>query len=735
MKRNWFRRMLLAYTPAFFIVIFVLFLIFFKILNDQSRQEALKVNESLAGQAYLYVNKSLKEIDQRVLRESLINKSFQQFLNESDMSNVPVNLEAYKSLQELKIAYPTIDSAYLVRYNDQSVLSLSTITKVSDYGDQIFINDSIENNSSQWTNSRLFKEFSNQSGKEVVTLTRPIPFYTKSKGFIVVNISLDSLKNGINEMYDPKVSFVRLIDRTGKDLLNGDAYQKNDEILTTYTSDYTGWTIESGFVQSNISRIFGSINLLWLLVSVIVVCIGIIWIVYFTKRSYKPIEQLVGKIRSYSNESNHMQDGYTRLNEFTFINYKLDQIMEESNLYQQERNEVLVLRKKYIFEKLLKDIGTFPDWEREMEKLGMSKVFYPSVVFMVEIDHYNKWEEKLGGEVLLQLKANIEKDASQMDNRAVSTLWCGWANENRLVGIAQLLDGTNDFEKHLDEYKNRIATYSLLTVTIGYSRIITIPEELRKAYREAEEALTFKAVTGANRVIQYEELTHSEVDIYSHLKIAHEIVLAYRTGSNHWRDKYRLLFEQIRVTKLRKEELVNIMNFLVFYLERERELFPQELQNSWSEHILPRLMDQLEQFDTLVELENDIYQLLDDLYNQMMSIRQSKNYHQVLIDIKEYIETNYHNESLSLDHLSDVFDLKGKHISKLFKEEFGEKFVDFLIRVRMERAEELLKSTENTITEISERVGYVNANSFTRIFRKIYGISPGEYRRKYLSSV
>lgn len=733
MNRNWFHRMLLAYTPAFFIVIFVLFLIFFKILNDQSRQEALKVNESLAGQAYLYVDKSLKEIDQRVLRESLINKSFQQFLNQKDMSNVPVNLEAYKSLQELKIAYPIIESAYLVRYNDQSVLSLSTITKVSDYGDQLFIDDYIEHHSSQWTNSRLFREFSNQNGKEVVSLTRPVPFYTKSKGFIVVNVSLESIKSGIKEMYDPEVSFVRLIDRQGKELLSEEAYNDGDEmILTQFTSDYTGWRIESGFVQSNMSRIMNSINLLWLLISGIVVFTGIGWMIYFTKKAYKPLEQLVGKIRSISNEQDQEQGPH--LNEFKFINYTLDQMMEQSHLYHQERDEVLAIRKNYTFEKLLKDIGAFPDWEKEMGKLGLSKLFYPSVVFFVEIDHYNEWAEKLEEKEMVQIKANIEKDASQMKDKAVSILWCGWANEHRLVGIAQVVDEMIDPKKFLDEYKNQIAAYSFLTVTIGYSKMITIPEELRKAYREAEEALTYKAVTGADRVIQYEEITHSEVDIYSHLKIAHEIVLAYRTGSDIWHEKYWQLFEQIRKTKLRKEELVNIMNFLVYYLERERDLFPQELQKIWREYFLPRLMDQLEKFDTLGELEDNIYKLLNQLSNQMISVRQTRSYHQVLTDIKEYIEINFDKEDLSLDHLSEVFDLKGKYISKLFKEEFGEKFVDFLIRIRMERAEELLKTTDNTITEISEQVGYMNANSFTRVFRKIYGISPGEYRRKNLSS-
>ncbi|MEK3890031.1 helix-turn-helix domain-containing protein [Bacillus sp. FSL K6-3431] len=729
MNHNWFRRMLMAYTPVFFIVIFILFLIFFQALNDQSRQEALNINESLAGQAYRYVDRSLKEIDHKVLRESLINESFQHFLNEQGMSNVPVNLEALKSLQELKINYPIIDSVYLVRYSDQSVLSLGMMGKVSDFGDKLFINDYIEHHTSHWTDTRLYREFSKQSKREVVSLTRPVPFYSKSKGLIVVNVSLDSLRNGIQEMYDPEVSFVRLIDRKGTDLNNEEAIQVKEQVLTRLTSDYYGWTIESGLIQSNLSRIMESINIIWILISILVVFTGVIWIIYITKKAYKPLEQLVGKIHSYSKESLQGQPISSHQNEFTFIDYTLNQMLEQSNRYDQERDEVLVLRRKYGFEKLLKNIGAFPDWEEEMAKIGLPHTFHPSVVFMVEMDQYSEWEKQLKTEQMLQLKIITEEVVSQIDDETVSILWCGWANESRLVGIAKISDVDRDPYQHFMKYKNQIRDHSAFTVTIGFSRLILIPEDLRKAYREAEDALAYKAVMGLDQVIRYQESTYTEVDVYTHLKIANEVVLAYRMSADSWREQYRQLFTQIRKTKLRKEELVNIMNFFVYHLERERHMFPQEIQKKWSEHVLPGLTVQLEQFDTIEELEGNIFQILDGMSNEIVTFRQAKNYHQVLLEIKIYMEKNYDKVELSLDHLSEIFEMPGKNISKLFKEEFGEKFVNFLIRIRMERAEELLQSTNDTIVEISEQVGYISANSFTRVFRKVYGTSPGEYRK------
>ncbi|NGP46284.1 helix-turn-helix domain-containing protein [Bacillaceae bacterium SIJ1] len=729
MNRTWFRRMLMGYTPAFFIIIVVLFLLFFQVLNEQSRKEALKVNESLAGQAFRYIDNTLKEIDHRVLRESLVNKNLQQFLDEEDSAKVPINLEALKSLQELKIAYPIIDSAYILRSHDEMVLSLATLAKLSDYGDRSFIQTVMTNQIPQWTNERKFKEFSNQLENEVISLVRQVPFYTKTKGFIVVNVSTKQLETDIQNMYDSEVSFIRLMDREGNALFQENDKVQQGEVLTSFTSDYSGLTIESGFTQSNMSRIVDSINFLWLLLSIFVVIIGILWIIYITKKTYKPLEQLVGKVRSYAKDPNGAQNSDSHANEFTFINYTLEQMMAQSNVYLQEREEALLLRRKYTFEKILKEIGPFPDWEEEMNSIELPVSFAPSIVFMVEIDRYKSWKEQMEEQDLLHFKASMEKRASQMKGGIVSILWCGWTNESRLVGIAQGLDDKTDPLPYLERYKEQIVTFSSFTVTIGYSKMIVIPEDLRRGYREAEEALAYKAVEGGDQIIRYENVTHTEVDIYSHLKLAHEVVLTYRKSPNHWREQYRQLFVQMRKTKLRKEELVNIMNFFVYYLEREKHLFPQELMKQWNDYTLPGLVDQLERFDTVDELESNLLLYLADLSDQLVSYRQSRNHHQVLSEIKAYIESHYDKEELSLDHLSDVFDLKGKYISKLFKDEFGEKFVDFLIRIRMERAEELLTTTSDPIVDISEQVGYVNANSFARIFRKMYGTSPGEYRK------
>ena len=70
------------------------------------------------------------------------------------------------------------------------------------------------------------------------------------------------------------------------------------------------------------------------------------------------------------------------------------------------------------------------------------------------------------------------------------------------------------------------------------------------------------------------------------------------------------------------------------------------------------------------------------------------------------------------------------YLTTAFKRVYGISVQEYLLRVRMQKAKELLKATELQIQEIGERVGYEDQLNFSRIFRKYEGISPSEYRRR-----
>jgi YesN/AraC family two-component response regulator len=73
--------------------------------------------------------------------------------------------------------------------------------------------------------------------------------------------------------------------------------------------------------------------------------------------------------------------------------------------------------------------------------------------------------------------------------------------------------------------------------------------------------------------------------------------------------------------------------------------------------------------------------------------------------------------------------LSPKYLSRFFKQETGENFNQYRLRVKVEKAKEFLKNTSNTIEQISDKMGYQNIESFIRVFKKFTNHTPTTYRR------
>ena len=95
---------------------------------------------------------------------------------------------------------------------------------------------------------------------------------------------------------------------------------------------------------------------------------------------------------------------------------------------------------------------------------------------------------------------------------------------------------------------------------------------------------------------------------------------------------------------------------------------------------------------------------------------------------KQYIDENYMKE-LTLDDVSRVVNISSYYFSKVFKEETGENFIDYLTKLRIEAAKNLLKTTNKSMKEIALEVGYSDPNYFSRNFKKYTGKTPTDYAK------
>jgi two-component system response regulator YesN len=150
------------------------------------------------------------------------------------------------------------------------------------------------------------------------------------------------------------------------------------------------------------------------------------------------------------------------------------------------------------------------------------------------------------------------------------------------------------------------------------------------------------------------------------------------------------------------------------------------------DEILPGhdMYDVLNQYEQLEQLKQYTVEALQHIIERIREKRNSREKNEVIDNVLLYIQQHYKRSDMSLNLLASEFHLSVSYLSKLFKEQKECNFIDYLMNYRMSKAMEMLAGTDEMIFKIAEQVGYSNVNSFVRIFKKISGLTPTEYREK-----
>lgn len=134
------------------------------------------------------------------------------------------------------------------------------------------------------------------------------------------------------------------------------------------------------------------------------------------------------------------------------------------------------------------------------------------------------------------------------------------------------------------------------------------------------------------------------------------------------------------------------------------------------------VVQEINQANTVSELEKLLLKVIDE---QKEPVSYSENVQNVL----EIIGKNY-QEELTLKRVSDELHLNVVYLGQLFKKELKQSFSQYLNQFRMEKGKNLLLHSEKNINEIAFEIGYNNSNYFSKMFKKMYDITPKEYRER-----
>ena len=156
--------------------------------------------------------------------------------------------------------------------------------------------------------------------------------------------------------------------------------------------------------------------------------------------------------------------------------------------------------------------------------------------------------------------------------------------------------------------------------------------------------------------------------------------------------------------------------------------------------------------DILLEIWNKIYNIAssDDYIKDMrineyiyslLTLVMSESWHpdkifhinskkQNLSDVKSFLDINY-KEKITLEMLSEKFFINKFYLTRIFKEQFGITINSYIIQLRITEAKHMLRFSDKTVEEIGIECGIGPVHYFSRVFKRIEGISPNEYRKKW----
>lgn len=135
---------------------------------------------------------------------------------------------------------------------------------------------------------------------------------------------------------------------------------------------------------------------------------------------------------------------------------------------------------------------------------------------------------------------------------------------------------------------------------------------------------------------------------------------------------------------------------------------------------------------TIIDMKNYI----GNVYMMVCESIRTEKYRRsqrVRTDILKFIDENCLDDKLTLQSLADIFGVTVPYLSKFVKDHTGNNFLDYIARMRIHIAKEMLCSGKYSIQQVGEQVGYLNTLTFRRVFRKIEGVNPGDYRESKLS--
>ena len=268
-------------------------------------------------------------------------------------------------------------------------------------------------------------------------------------------------------------------------------------------------------------------------------------------------------------------------------------------------------------------------------------------------------------------------------------------------------------------------------VTAGIGTVCDNLFNINLSYEGAREAVSYRVLYGTQRAINIREIVPKEQATLSQLEEGrmHDLFRAIRVGNPEkieeavQKEIQKMHKHTVTIGQYHLAAMETVSNFYKFCANNSLDF--NEIAGN-----VPNLYEKVPQMDeiSLTSWMNEMARMISE---ELKTARNSTS-HRLVTEAQLLVREKYMDASISLDVVCSILSVSNSYFSSVFKKETGKSFISYLTDYRMDIAEELILSGETKSYKVAEKVGYLDANYFSYVFKKRFGVSPSKYRASHL---
>lgn len=754
-KNSVFRTIMLSYISILAIPLIIGVFSYSQAVSV-AREDAKQYNIAALNQAMNTVDAQLDAVN-RLMSNISLSSNIQHFLYKTAPLNEDTRydmLGVIKEIAHYKGTNPFIDELYVYFKNTDIILKDSGL-----YYPHFFYQEEIAKNASigydewmkhltQYSYGSYLPSKLDNNGNEILVF-RSLPLnaqfdsQVEASVGIVINeqniikllsdidvlnhgstIILDADNNVIAEVGN-SLAYASIKDVLSKISDKSGYFDKEiadvDSMIAYTVSNYSGWKYMAIIPRKTFMQKAEYIKELTMILSALSIVIGILMSYLMTRREYNPIKRILEKITAKFGD---LPQGIG--NEYDIIEEMLDKTISANESIEQELAlQKPVLRHTFL-SKLLHD-ELLEDDESIMETIAFLGINLPYDYYLVAVAHINNYFasniQELNEDQRIKCSIIMYSLVNDLINDTGSEIVSNMVEEEGNEYI--LLFNMKKKESGIIDIIQEV--HSLMEHNYGLTMSFYIGEShsgfsgIRQSYDEAKEAVEYGSFNSNHKILMYDDLLQSECDRSYYYPIEEEVKLINCVKAGE-RNKAERLINDIFARNLDNKMQVELIKCLFFDMASTAIKVASEMHIDYQDIVyenFPHMNACRAKEDILF-----MYDRMCELINQ----RKSSPTKKLCNDILLYIESNYTNTDICLTDIAQQFNMTVAYISHLFKTQMGIGIADYINRLRVEKAKELLKDSQLKLAEIAEIVGYTNDASFIRTFKKYEGVTPGQFR-------